>query len=606
MRTRSRRRLDKVLLAGGGLVAGGAAVVGALAGDTERIREVWVSAEVGDDGSAQVTEVIDYDFGALAQDRHGILRLVPDLAPGDPITVSSPDAPDDVQVTPATVSGRDGVEIRVGDPDTTISGRHRYDLRYELPGVERDGTLDWEAVGTEWPVSVERAEIHVVTPYVLADARCFAGGFGSDAGCDVTEVEPGHVVAVVEDLDANEGVSIEGRADTSQGVSPAAPAPPTEGIADPGTGLLPPGALAAAGFAVAAVPTMLVVRRAGRERVGAGGAADAAFAGTGPAAPGTTPWGPATPAAGLPAAEVRLDPSELEQMATTEFAPPEGLSPAQGGIVVAESIRPEHKTAWLIQAAIDGAVDLHEEGPKAVRLTRTAPGTPEQARILDQAFDGRDVVELGSYDKDFARGWSTLGSDLEEWRRTSGLWDHKGGTRMVLAIVLGALVGLAGLAVAGLGGVAANRWGAEWLPVAVAGGLVAGAGVTAALTSWELRVRTPTGSALWLRVESFRRFLAGSEAYHAEEAARRGVLREYTAWALAVGELDRWAAAVGASTAIPEDAGLGYVYMAPLLLTSTSSASTAPQSSSSGGGFGGSFGGGGVGGGAGGGGGGSW
>jgi hypothetical protein len=590
MRTRNRRRLDKVLLAGGGLVVGGAAVAGALLGDTERIREIWVSAEVGQDGSAQVTEVIDYDFGGVPRDRHGIRRLVPGLAPGDPIAASSPDAPDDVQVTPTSVSGQDGVEIRVGDPNTTISGRHRYNLEFDLPGVERDGTLDWEAVGTEWPVSVERAEVHVVTPYVLADARCFTGGFGSDAGCDITEVEPGHLVAVVEDLDASEGVSIEGRADTSQSVSPSAPAPPTEGIGDPGTGLLPPGALAVAGLAVAAVPVMLVVRRAGRERVGAGGAADAAFAGTGPPGPG----------------EVRLDPSELEQMATTEFAPPEGVSPAQGGIVVAEAVRPEHKTAWLIQAAIDGAVDLQEEGPKDVRLTRLTPGTPEQARILDQAFDGRDVVELGSYDKDFARGWSTLGSDLEDWRRNSGLWDQKGGTRMGLAIGLGILVGIAGLAVAGVGGAVANRWGAEWLPVAVIGGLIAGAGLTAAITSWELRVRTPAGSALWLRVESFRRFLAGSEAYHAEEAARRGVLREYTAWALAVGEIDRWAAAVGAATAIPADAGLGYVYMAPLLLMSTSSTSTQPQSSSSGGGFGGSFGGGGVGGGAGGGGGGSW
>jgi uncharacterized membrane protein len=110
-----------------------------------------------------------------------------------------------------------------------------------------------------------------------------------------------------------------------------------------------------------------------------------------------------------------------------------------------------------------------------------------------------------------------------------------------------------------------------------------------------------------LRVESFRRFLAGSEAYHAEEAAKRGVLREYTAWALALGEIDRWANAVRASTAIPAEAGISYAYLAPALLMSTMSTSTAPSSSGSGGGFGGGgFGGGSVGGGAGGGGGGSW
>jgi hypothetical protein len=134
------------------------------------------------------------------------------------------------------------------------------------------------------------------------------------------------------------------------------------------------------------------------------------------------------------------------------------------------------------------------------------------------------------------------------------------------------------------------------------GGVIFGAGLAAALRGWELRVRTPAGSAAWLRVESFRRFLAGSEAYHAEEAARRGVLREYTAWAVALGEIDRWSRAVRASTAIPADAGLSYAYLAPALMMSTMSASTAPSSS----GGGGSFGGGSIGGGAGGGSVGSW
>ncbi len=115
-------------------------------------------------------------------------------------------------------------------------------------------------------------------------------------------------------------------------------------------------------------------------------------------------------------------------------------------------------------------------------------------------------------------------------------------------------------------------------------------------------MRTPLGSGLWLRVESFRRFLHESETFHAEEAAKRGVLREYTAWAVALGEIDRWERSVQGSSIIPADAGLGYVHMAPALLLSTSSSATAPSSSGgSGGGGGGS-----VGGGGGGGGGGSW
>src|SRR3546814_9787991 len=71
--------------------------------------------------------------------------------------------------------------------------------------------------------------------------------------------------------------------------------------------------------------------RGGRERVGAGGVADAAWSGES-------------------TSEVRLDHDELKEMATTEFAPPEGITPAMGGIILAESVQPEHKVAWLIEA----------------------------------------------------------------------------------------------------------------------------------------------------------------------------------------------------------------------------------------------------------------
>jgi uncharacterized membrane protein len=160
--------------------------------------------------------------------------------------------------------------------------------------------------------------------------------------------------------------------------------------------------------------------------------------------------------------------------------------------------------------------------------------------------------------------------------------------------------------VAVLGTILASRSVPGWLVVVALGGLVAGAGAAAAVGAWELRVRTPTGSGLWLRTESFRRFLADSEAHHAAEAARLGHLREYTAWAVAVGELDRWSRAVAASSAAADDpVAARYPVLAPVLLTGSSGSSVAPSSGGSGGGGGGG-GGGGVGGGAGGGGGGSW
>ena len=146
----------------------------------ERVERLWTSAELADDGSAQVTEVIDYDFGV--NERHGIFRYVWDLSPEAAITVESPDAPDAILVTPAAMGGRTGAMIRIGDPNVTVSGRHRYRIDYPLPAVARGTTLDWEAVGVGWEVGLEEVDIHVVAPFELLDATCSVGVTGSQGG----------------------------------------------------------------------------------------------------------------------------------------------------------------------------------------------------------------------------------------------------------------------------------------------------------------------------------------------------------------------------------------------------------------------------------------
>jgi uncharacterized membrane protein len=149
-----------------------------------------------------------------------------------------------------------------------------------------------------------------------------------------------------------------------------------------------------------------------------------------------------------------------------------------------------------------------------------------------------------------------------------------------------------------------NRTGAGWYPLIAIGGLLAGFGIAGVVRAWELRVRTAAGSGAWIRIESFRRFLHDSEAQHVERAAEMGLLRQYTAWAVALGEVDRWEKAVEAAAAQPGSTLAGYQHTnfalaAPMIAQAVSTASTAPSSSGGGGG-------GGAGGGGGGGGGGSW
>ena len=588
MRTTGRRRLDMVLLGAGALAAGGIVAIGGVLGDAERVTQMWVGAELTTEGSTFVLEVIDYDFG-LAVDKHGIFRDVPGLSVEQPVQVTSDSAPDAIAGrTSIFTTGSPGSQIKIGDANQTVTGRHRYRIEYALPRSEvlpdGDDTVRWDAVGTAWEVPIGRAEVHVVASWEFERATCSAGGTGSSGGCTLRQVEPGHLVAEVEDLGEGKGITITAqRGSPLSGPAPSLPAPPTSAPPDPGIGLALPAAAAIVAGLGGALSTSKLVRRSGRERVGTGGVADAAWAG-----------------GGGPTSEVRLDESELHEMATTEFAPPSELTPAQGGLLHVEQVRPEHKVAWLIQAAVDGVIDLVEEGRKDVKIVKTGTLTGESHAPLVTAFGGRQEIELGSYDPSFTAGWALIDRELLTWSATSGLWDPHGDRHKLRVRLLGGLLMVIGIIAAFAGGFAANRYGRQWIVVVVVGSLLAGGGFAALLRGWELRVRTPLGSGLWLRVESFRRFLHESETFHAEEAAKRGVLREYTAWAVALGEIDRWERAVAGSAIIPAAAGLGYVYMAPLLMHSTASASTAPSSSGGGGG------GGSVGGGGGGGGGGSW
>ena len=338
---------------------------------------------------------------------------------------------------------------------------------------------------------------------------------------------------------------------------------------------------------VAALIAGLVLRRTlrwlGREEVVGDGATDVAFAdGTG---------GPIR----------RIDSARLAELAAIEFAPPRDTTAWQGGIVNAEEVAERHEVAWLIEAAIDGYIELDETD--GLTLRRKEHAADDTTVLLDVGFAGRDSVELGKYDPSFGKMWSRLYTHLDSWFTSSGLWDPVGRRHQRVAHWLGLLGIVAGAA--GLFGatVAFAARGDVWLVLVALAGLVFGAGLGSWASRSELLVRTPYGSGLWVRVESFRRFLAGSEGPQAEEAAKRGVLRQYTAWAVALDEVHQWERAVkaaGENLGAVHQADLSFAYLAPTMVSAAHATSVAPSSSVGAGG------GGGAGGGFGGGGGGSW
>src|SRR3954451_14081550 len=92
MQPKPRRRGDALLLVAGAFVDGGLTALGGVAADNERITGMWVGAELRDDGTSGVVEVIDYTTGN-ATDKHGILRRIPGITTETPVQVTSEDAP---------------------------------------------------------------------------------------------------------------------------------------------------------------------------------------------------------------------------------------------------------------------------------------------------------------------------------------------------------------------------------------------------------------------------------------------------------------------------------------------------------------------------------
>lgn len=578
----------------------------------------------GDDG-LRIREVVDIDFGD--QQRHGYERIIPnDFGVPAEVTAQSDDAPDDVSVQ------ADGVEtvIRVGDPDITVTGPNRYVLEYTYPATTLDtGVLDLDIIGIEETLATVRFEV-VVAGFELADIQCNVGeSLEVRGGCEL--VADGDVYrAVIEPLEPGQGLSIEarvtGRRDIAEVAPPARPEPNVNRRVPLAAGTAVIGLASAGGL-------YALLRRRGRNEVFSGGAADAAFGVTAftpttssampPPSPPRDPAPPGGPAPlGPPDASPAVTPdarnrpgthlvadSQMDELATIEFVPPKGIEPWLGNVLLGEAVTNDSVAAWISSAAAKDYLTISKDDDDVV----VAPGPeldqapPDQRAIIDTMFDGgnKESITLGKYAKSFAKAWAAIRNQERQLVDNSGLWKR----RLTNQYALMAVVGIGAILVMVVLGIVAWRGPAraagvlDPIVLALALAVVVPATVAYLLYASLLPARSAEGSALALRTESFRRFLQASEGQHVEWAWKHGLLREYSAWAVALGAASAWENAMKHASVPPTELTSGpmIVYLGANSFNQTH---TAP--SSSGGGGGGGFSGGGVGGGGGGGSSGSW
>jgi hypothetical protein len=520
-------------------------------------------------------EVVDIDFGRAQ--RHGYTRLIPnDFGVPVDIAASSPNASAAINV------GQEGgkTRIRLGRANETITGRHRYVLDYTLPAAHLgDHSLGLDIIGDEETLRTERFTV-VLSGFRLANPTCNVGVAGTAGGCTLAPYRDGYRV-VISPLRAGQGITVGG---TITGISALMHYSEPPPLAEPITHRRP---LMVTSFVVAlgvALLTFLFSVRRGRNVVAGVDAADAAFA----TADSTGPTRLVTD-------------RQLEALASTEFEPPRGIRPWHGALLLRECVDNQTVSSWFSDQIAQQVIVLSGEGKDAVltagpALHQAPPITKQRIEAL-LGTDGH--LKLGTYQPRLSTLWKEIELEQKDAAKQSGWWRR------------------------GIPGSGFGAWRAAALPFLIAVlvfltivfgslrdhpvlALVASfilpglAGLTA--YSGLLPSRSAVGSALALRSESFRRFLEASEGSHVDWAWQRGLLREYSAWAVALGAADAWGRAVAASAVSPPEVRMNTM---PLFMSTQSSAwqqsFTAPHQSSSsggGGGFSSGFSGGGGGGGS--------
>lgn len=585
-------------IAGTTLLAGLGVIANPDAGHPERFDAKTIVVEPAGERGLRITEYVDIDFGSA--DRRGYRRVIPnDFGVPTDVVASTPDAADDLNVIP--LGGE--TEIRVGDPDRTWTGQHRYVLAYTLPDALEPTVPTVLALDIVSPVGVGEGDAEtgrfevVVTGFELSDTRCDVGRATDEGGCELAAAGDGTYRVVLEPLPADDGLTIGGVVEARNEPTPIDPPPIPERRSDPNRGLVALG-FAALGL-TAVVPVHRWARRRGRNEVFAGGAADAAYGSLPP---------PGNDTASLPVTLVPDD--EMGDLATIEFVPPKGLAPWEASVLLRERVDDDTVEAWLSGLVGREALAIEEAG-KHLELSsgpRRGELAEPDAGLLRGILSLGDPYRTGEYDAKFASAWDAVRRSQAERIAASGWWKHlppgeglairTGGSSFGWVMIVIFAVVWMGSGVGALLG----AFGGWWLGIAI--GIAFPALVAYFVYRVLLPARSAQGSALALRTESFRRFLHASEARHVEWAWSNGLLREYSAWAVALGEADAWSRALErANVPAPARVAAGPIAV-HTLGSSISSSRTAPSSSGSGGG--GFSGGGGVGGGGGGGSSGSW
>jgi len=296
------------------------------------------------------------------------------------------------------------------------------------------------------------------------------------------------------------------------------------------------------------------------------------------------------------------------------YEPPAGISPAEAGTLLDDTIHPRDITSTLVDLAVRGFVKIEEVDEKGLvfhhkdyvfhLLKPSAEWTalaPHERVMLTNVFSGGEQIRLSSLKNRFYTAIPVIKQDIMAQLKSKGMYlvdpDSANGYNFV-----GILVIVAPFAIAQFTG---------FKDVFSSIGLLIGCGIISAIIWWlfarQMTAKSQKGGRTWIAVLGFQEFMNRVDADRLKRMPP-DTFEKYLPYAMALGVEHRWAQAFAGIVTNPPTwyAGPGGFYgpgFNPIFFTnSMSSMSTdmhqvfvsAPRASSSGSGFGGGgFGGGG-------------
>ncbi len=555
--TRGQRALAALALALAALLLPSSAT--AASGDV--IRRLDIEIDIRPDGTLDVTETYDWDFGSrqgLGLTRELDARFDYEPEPGKvrvyeygDFAASSPSqAPAGVWVH------EDGAQVRVdiGAPDGSSdrrSGVQVYELSYTVEGalnairgqsgVPDQDELYWNATGHNWNVPIEAATVTVTGPTGVVDHACYQGPTGSTAECATLEAEGGRVTASASRLSSGSGMTImaaypPGTFGLIEPILEDEPTSPYSGDGAPAARV----ADAIWSNAVWLIPLALVLPIGfGVWRVRRG--RDLHYADL---PPGVFP---------APGASPRVTQIGKAPVVAVRFTPPDQLRPAEVGALDDKNAAPKHITATIIDLAVRGHLQIHEAGTswRGTHNDWLFVATPQNAprdqlnryehTLLTGLFGARRQVKLSQLRNHFHRTMRSarreLAEEVDERRLFAGRLRASAGVRAVIPLIVVGFIVLNFLRVL----MAAAAFSPTVFLVVVAALLLLALLVAAAVTRRARLQRTAAGRALHEQSRGFELYLSTAEAHQLRFEEGEDIFSRYLPYAIVYGVAERWA-----------------------------------------------------------------